>query len=740
MTFQKNLALGLDVDRTSAPRPDNLFDLTDLLRMVQVRRQIIIGTALTVITLTAIYLFQITPLYTARSVVMLDQRANKVVDVSAVISGLPTDPTTIQNQVQILRSRSLAGRVAEKLGLDADTEFGGGQLGQPKHSFLHWLNPLTYLTKQPAPLTEEQLRALRKNAEIDSVLGSEEVSEVGDSTAIAIDFSSAEPGKAATIANAIADAYVEDQLNAKFEATQKTSQWLADRLQQLSSQVQGAEAAVQQYKADNNINETATGTSVVEDQLGQINGQLVLARSDLAEQEAKYARVIELQRTGHADDVSQVVASPLIGQLRAQETDLLRQEAELNARYGPRHPKMLDLEAEKKNLLQKINDEVERVIETVASDVAVARAHVNSLQASLNQLEGETSAQNKASVKLKQLEANATSTRSLYEAFLSRFKEAQGQGGIETPDARVISRAETPGGPSYPNKQYTLGIAIPAGLFLGLLLALVAERLDSGFRTNVQLERLIGLPVLAALPEIAGAQQEHKPADQVIEQPLGAFTEALRGLQIGLAHSNLDKKVKVILVTSSVPEEGKSTVSLSIARLAAKSGQKVAIVDADLRRPSVAKLLGIEHLEKGIVDVLAGDAALESCLTDDPKSPAKALLATKSAGNPPDMLGSAAMQKLVARLAEKFDLVVIDSAPLLPVHDARVLARLADAVLFVVRWEKTPRDAVAVAARTLAETQTHVAGIALTRADSSRYKYYAFGYQDYASYHKYYGS
>ena len=387
MTIQKNLPLGLNVEGAASGGGENFFDLTDLLRMIQVRRQIIIGTAATVITLTAIWLFQVTPLYTAHAVVLLDQRQNKVLDVSSVIAGLPTDPTTIQNQVQILRSRNLASRVAEKEGLDNDPEFGGGPIGATQHTFLHWLNPLAYIAT-PAPAeTPEQQKADRKNDEIDAVLGSETVAEVGDSTAIAIDFTSPDREKSSRMANAIADAYVEDQLNAKFDATQKTSQWLADRLQQLSEQVQTAEAAVQQYKADNNITETANGGSVVQDQLGQINGQLVLAKSDLAEQEAKYARVLELQRTGHADDVSQVVASPLIGQLRAQETDLLRQEAELNARYGPRHPKMLDIQAEKKNLLLKINDEVSRVIETVASDVSVARAHVGSLQASLDQLD-----------------------------------------------------------------------------------------------------------------------------------------------------------------------------------------------------------------------------------------------------------------------------------------------------------------------------------------------------------------
>jgi|SRR5579871_712593 len=735
MTYQKNLPLGLSVDAAAPAQPaPRSFQIDDFLRMLEMRKYLIGGTALVIFLLAAFYILQLTPLYTARAVVLLDQRENRVLDVSAVVAGLSSDPTTIQNQVQILNSRGLAGRVVDKEGLASDS----GDDGAPHHSWMHALNPFAWFSKEPPAPTAEERRAARRNGAIDDVLGSENVSEVGESTAISIDYTSPDKATAAKMANAIADAYVEDQLNAKFEATQKTSQWLADRLGQLSSQVQAAEAAVQQYKADNNITETANGGSVVQDQLAQINGQLVLAKSDLAEQEAKYARVVELQRTGHADDVSQVVASPLIGQLRGQETDLLRQEAELNARYGPRHPKMLDLEAEKKNLLAKINDEVERVIETVSSDVAVARAHVGSLQASLNQLESQNSVQNKAGVKLKQLEANATSTRSLYEAFLARFKEAQGQGGIETPDARVISRAETPAGPSYPNTRYMLSVAAIIGLVAGLLLGFIAERMAPGFRTNIEAEKLIGLPVLATLPELTGKRESGSAADELVDRPLGGFAESLRGLQLGIAHANVDRKPKVVLVTSSVPAEGKSTTALGLARLAAKAGQKVMLVDADLRRPSLAEQLGITTLAHGIVDVLAGEAKLEEAIAADPKSSAKALVALKAAGNPPDLLGSQAMKKLIAQLSESYDLVVIDTAPLLPVNDARVLSKLADTVLFVVRWEKTPRDSVVSAARILADTGTHVAGIALTRADTVRQKYYEYGYQNFSSYHKYY--
>ena len=268
---------------------------------------------------------------------------------------------------------------------------------------------------------------------------------------------------------------------------------------------------------------------------------------------------------------------------------------------------------------------------------------------------------------------------------------------------------------------------------------MLAERLDAGFRTTTQIERLLGVPVLTTMPEIPGYEKAHEnAADRIVEKPMSAFSESVRGLRMGLVMSNVDKRPKVILVTSSVPDEGKTTVAISLARLAALSGEKVVLVDGDLRRPSIAGSLGLAQDSKGIIDMLTGEAGLELCVVSDPRSPVSVLTAAKGAVSPPDLLGSVAMGRVVAGLRNHFDLVVIDSAPLLPVNDTKILAQLADAVVFVVRWEKTPRDAVVQAARHLMDVNAPVAGVVLSRANTERYKYYSYGYQDYHNYNKYY--
>lgn len=741
MTVQKNVPVtesfipDQQTETQSVEEPG--FNLLDLLRIIRVRRKIILGTAAIVIAVVTAVVMEMTPLYTATAVVMLDQRKHNLEDTAAVLSGLPSDQATIQNQVQILMSLELAGRVVDKEKLRDDPEFN------PKLSglsvFVRALNPLNWFGHRKTEVDAQGLD-LERSGVIHRVLSRISVSPIGLSTAMKVSFQSENPNKAARIASAIANAYVEDQLEAKFDATQKATQWLSGRIGELSKQAQLADAAVQQYKAEHNITMSSAGVSVVEQQIADINRQLVIARAELAEKQANYGRLAALARGGRASDSAQVLASPLIAALRGQESLLTGQMANLSSKYGARHPKMLDLEAQKQTLEAKIAEEVQRFVDSARNDVDVSASHVGSLQASLRQAEQQGAGQNQANVQLTALQSAATSARAMYEAFLGRLNQTQGQEGIQTPDARIISNPEVPISPSSPKKKLAIGLSIPAGLILGLMIAFLVERLDSGFRTTAELERQMGIPVLSTIPEIV-QPKEGEPinaADLVITKPMSSFAEALRGLQLGLSLSNVDNPPKVIVITSSVPSEGKTTIALGLARIAARGGLKAVIVDGDLRRPNVANTAGSAGLEKGLIETLMEKASLDSCLHKDEQSEAMILPCLHTPASPTDVLSSQAMQKLVTKLRDTFDLVIIDSAPLLPVNDTKILSMLADAVLLVVRWEKTPRDAVANAARILMDVRAPVAGVALARADNERFRYYSYGYQSYYNYSKYY--
>ena len=739
-SFPRQPALPLDQGLEGADSENGGINLSVVLRLFRMRYRLILGTALAVVVIAAVMVFRMTPIYDASSFVMLGGQHNKLMGIDAVLSGLPTDSTSIENQIQILHSRELMGRVVKQLHLDRPSE----ALPAKPSLFSQIrvaINPLHWFSHpQKVVLTPAEQRLELREAAIQHLLDSETVNEVGGSTAMQITVASPMPAMAARLANAIAQQYVQDQLEAKFAATNKTTKWLSSRLQQLSGQMESDDEAVEAYKAKNGITDMANGQSVVGQQLAQINTQLITARSQLAEAEAKYSRVKQLEASGHAEDIGQVFQSGMISTLREQEVNLMRQRAQLATVYGPRHPKMIDINSQIKNIKEKVHEEVKRVVETVANDVDVAQAQVNSLQTSLENIEQQTQSQSQAMVKLSALQARANSAHQLYQAFLSKFKETQGAKSMETADARIISRAVVPTTPSAPAKGRDLELAMIGGVVLGLGFAVLAERLDFGFRRAAQVERALGVPVIGILPELKrSAKAKNSITDLVIDKPLSAFAEAVRSVQMGVALSKGAIKPKLLLVTSSIPDEGKTTVAISIARSAARSGQRVLLIDADLRNPSLAEAIGFGPIEQGLVEVLALGADIAQCIRKDPKSSVLVLPSTNIKSNPHDVLASNRMQRLFEAFKTQFDLIVVDSAPLLPVMDSKLLAPLMDAVLFVVRWERTPREAVIGAAQILAGVKAHMAGVAMTRADIDRYRHYSYGYHRYDHYNKYYG-
>lgn len=650
------------------------FGPPEMMRIIRARRALILRVAAATVILVAAILFLLPTRYSASAVVMLEPRKNNVTDLSAVLSQIPTDPASLQNQIQILTSRELAGRVIDKLGLANDPE----------------LKPSGGLFASSSP-------ARARDAITDTFLKRLSVDAVGLSTSLTVSFQARDPDKAVRIANAVADAYVTDQANTKFEATARTTRWLMDRIQRLAVQVQSSEEAVQRYKALNNLNDTLDGGSIVGQQMGAISTQLVAARADLAQKQATYMRVTQLVKSGRAADVSQVVASPLIAQLRAQETDLIQQQAELSTRYGPRHPKMIEVESQKKNLDTKIALEVGRVVETAANDRAVAAAQVASLEKSLSGTEQTAAGENMARVKLKSLEANAASTQSMYQAFVARLRATQDTSADQMPDARVISRASIPEGPDGPPKLLLIGAAIPAGLLLGLLAALVSERIETGGGARP------GLPVLARIP-----LSQARLADVVVDRPSSPQGRAVTEL----VHALLPQGVsgRAVLIAPATSGDFQTDLAVSLARSAAQIGRRVVLIDGNFRNPRVAHAIGVAN-QRGLVAALTGRLRLSQCFFRDTRSPAFMLACSQGLQNPAQLLASPAMAQLVAHLRNACDLLVIDSGAVLATGDAAQLARLCDIVLIVSN--DTPRETLDDAMRELSGTAPQMALISM---------------------------
>jgi uncharacterized protein involved in exopolysaccharide biosynthesis len=364
-------------DRTAQDSPRELFNATSLIRLLRCRARLIATVAIVFLTVTTVVTFALTPRYTAEAIITLDERKNSVTDADAVLSSLTGDAATVQNQIQILQSRSLLARVIDKVHLQDEPALNPALEYTPQFAALHDNATFKWLTAQwdfwfrsPVYNRAPEEAAQDKNNEIiDRLLRGLTVSTAGFSPAIEIKFTSTNPQQAARVANAIVDAYMEDQLNAKLEATKHATKFLSDRLNELGAQVKSADAAVTQFRAGNDLLDQGSGISSVDQQLTTLNSQLVLAQLELTDQTAKAARIRGLQTTRNAD-LTPVVDSPLIAQLRTEESTLQRQEAELSTKYGPRHPKMIDLQSQKASLQRKIQEEVGRVGRATSNDVA----------------------------------------------------------------------------------------------------------------------------------------------------------------------------------------------------------------------------------------------------------------------------------------------------------------------------------------------------------------------------------
>ena len=709
------------------------IDILAIVRTLRKRLGVILGITIGLSALVMVGVFQMTPLYTGETLVLLDQQKTQVIDAESVMSGLGGDSATVDSQVEILRSRSIARRVVDQLNLVGDPEFNSDL--RPV-SVLSWVDPRVWMaslvsTAVNSGLTDEQREEATANRVVDAVVDSTNVSRRGLTYVLSLEFTSESPAKAAKIANLLADTYVVDQLEAKFDATKKANEWLSSRLSNLRQQVEASERAVEIYRKQNGL-ENVDGVTINDQQLSELNAQLILAKTNLAEKEAKYQRARQIiEKGGSIESVADVVQSTTISALRSKEADLARQQADLSSKYGPRHPSILNIDAQRQDIQHQIGREVRRIVGSIQNEAAIAQSRVDSLQKSLNDLKGTANENNQAFVQMRELQREADANKAVYESFLNRYKETSQQGDLQTPDSRVISAATNPLLPSYPRKSLIGAVALVLSGMLGVGTALLLERLDNSLHTSQEVEETLGFAHLVSLPLVPDEKgpngKKMAPQDYLLAKPLSAYSEAMRSLRSALALSNVDNPPKILLFTSALPNEGKTTSSVSFARAAAESGLRVILIDCDLRHPSIHKALGAGAPKAGLVEYLAGKASMEDVLVIDEKSGLSYIPVASGSANPPDVLVSQQMQRLLVDLRNGYDLIVLDSAPVLPVSDSRVLSRLADKTVFVVRWAETPKEAAQGGVRELKNFNADIAGIVLSAVDTTKQAKYGYG-------------
>jgi capsular exopolysaccharide synthesis family protein len=718
------------------------LDLRELFLKLSRRRKAIAGIFFLVVVMTALYLYQATPRYTAQALLTLDLRKSKVVNIEDVLSGLSANDSVLGTEMDILRSSYLLEKVLDKLQLDKNPHFNPALVAEDDKSvlrkFREWLRGLWFLSSDTGVSPEEQEKRLRLSI-VSALQNNLVVEHRKQSNTISVSYTSLDPKEAAKVINTLADLYLTDQLEAKFEATRRANEWLAKRLENLRQEVQTAEQAVTDMRERNDMIK-AGSTTLFEQHISDINAQLIQARLKKSRAEARLSQAREvMNRPGGIESLDKVLDSKTIQELRSVESTLRRKKAELSQRYGAKHPQMIQVEAEMKDLQSKIKEEANRILESLENEVQVARAEEQTLMRSLDNLRKEAGQVMDAEIQVRELERQATSARTLYENFLNRFQETREQDDLARPDARIISRAEVPLGPSHPKKKMILALGIVGGLMLGVMGALLLEALDRGFRTGDQVEKFTGQPLLGSIPLLE--KNQGVPSDYVITKPFSSLTESLRAIRTAIQLSNVDHPPKTIMATSALPSEGKTSFCTSLAKMAAVSKTKTLVIDADLRRPSLAKLFPDLKPEKKLEDILQEANNLKEAIAVDPKTGLHLIMAhghiSSSVG---ELLSSQRMKQLLEKLKEHYELIILDTPPIMGVSDAWTLATQIDALVFLVRWAETPRETVQAALRHMDQLGIEVSGMVLSMVNvrqQSKYGYGGYGYY-YGKYKKYY--
>ena len=654
------------------------------------------------------YLYSIaTPTFRATAVVMLNNREEQVVDLESVIGGLSADASVVNTEVEVLRSRSLLGKVVDAENLLEDPEFNAelrdpGMVDQAKDAVKDFLG-----LEREAVFVDPSSQATRvREAVIDSLLSKLTVRNVSQSLVFNVTIETNTPQKSARISNTLVEQYILNQLEVKFEATEQATTWLAARVTELQTQLEAAEAEVKDFRANTTL---INGESLeaLERQLKELRDRILDTRTN---GETTAARFAALSAVADADRTTQAQTTG-----DTQLTQLL-----------PR--------VETASIAEAFDRRFQQLLTRAELEATRSGSQIAALEQSQTELEAQIAAQSADLITLQQLTREAEASRLLYEYFLSRLKETSAQQGIQQADSRVLSRAVIPVNPASPNTLLTLFGALVVGLLAGSAVVLLREMGNDTFRTGQMLENHTGYGVLGQVPMLPGRQWRDVIA-YLAEKPTSAAAEAVRNLRTSVMLSNVDNPPKLLMTTSSVPGEGKTTLALALAQNLVGLGKKVLLIEGDIRRRVLVNYV-YKSRPAHLIAAITGDMPLKDAVFADPKIDCDVIMAERTSVNAADLFSSDRFSKLLEEAQEIYDIVVIDTPPVLVVPDARIISQKVDATIFVVRWDKTPRVQVVEALKQFENVNTPVSGLVLNQISPKGMKRYGYGGQ-YGAYSAY---
>lgn len=728
-----NAAAGLTPDFTDRFEGiGNEVHLSDYLRVLYKRRRPALTVFLLVFLATCVYTFTATPTYSAKVQILIEKEASNVVAFKEAVEQNQVTDDYYQTQYKILQSRALARRTLDALHLWQNSHFGDGPQATGPRAVLSALVPHLSIggsREQSAPdETAAQSRA------IDRFLGNLTVSPVRNSRLVDVSYESTDPGTAALVANGIAKAYIEQNLEFRFMASKEASDWLSARLAEQRAQVEGSEQVLQRYREQtNDAVSLEERQNIVVQKLADLNTAVTRAKTERIEKETAYNQIRGIQNNYSAlDNVPAVLANGFVQQQKAELADLQRQQAQLSERLGVNHPDMVKIGAAIRASEAKIHAEMAKIVEAMRNDYERALTQERSLTAALDQQKREALDLNRKAIQYGVLTRDAATNRQIFDSLLQRTKETGISGELRTSNIRVVDPAETPRRPQSPNRRSNLLVGLFSGTILAIGVALFFEYVDNRIKAPDEVARYLKVPFLGMVPALFD-QDTDTALIHIGSRP--QFAESFKSLRTNVLFSAADEGMHSVVVTSTAPSEGKTVVATNLAVALAQSGLRVLLIDADMRRPRVHSVFD-KPREPGLSDFLIGRARVSE--TVRPAVPGLWIMSAGTAPpNPSELLNSKRFADLIESLGQHFDWAIIDTPPVMAVTDATIAAHITKRALFVIGAEMTNHFAATRAIDQLKRSNARVLGAVLNRVDLKNNGYYYSHYyrREYSDYY-----
>ena len=709
------------------PPQEEVIDLRQYWRIVDRFKWRIAALSIAVTMITAMVVFSITPRYQATATLMIEAEQAKALSIEEVYGLDSSRKEYFLTQFEILKSKRIAKRVVELMSLDTHPEFDPEQ--QNKGFSLRAMLPFL---SQEEPLSEEEAHQRKLQKVTDTFIERLSISPVRNTQLVKITFESESPKLAADVANKVAEVYINSHLEAKLELTQQATSWLNSRLGDLRVQLEESEARLQVFQEAEGLVDVEGVRGLARQELNEITEQLLLARKELKQA----ASIRELVRVRGSDikalaSLPEVLNHSVIQDVKRAEVQASQKVSELARRYGPEHPKMIAATDQLASVEAKLESEIRQLVAGIESEYQAALSNERALQEELSATKTEYQVISRKETRYQELKRDADVNRQLYNAFLTRFRETSETSDFQAANARLTDPAEAPREPAKPKKKLIVALALVVSAMLGVMLAFLFEALNDGVRNPDDVENKLAQRMMGLLPWVEHDKNQRLSVRTFFEAGQHNFAEAVRTLRTSMVLSHLERPAKVISVTSSIPGEGKTTVAENLAFSLAQV-EKVLLIDADMRRPSVGKDFGLPVYHSGLSNLIAGSSSLAECIHHDERSGLDVIPAGAVPPNPQELLASPRFEKALQVLADKYDRIILDTAPAQVVSDALVVSRVADSMLYVVKSDSTRQKVINDGIGRLLQVGAKLDGVVLNQVDTSSK---ASGYGEYYGYY-----